>query len=118
MPEQQVATINVRGQEPVDATPALFSNFLAVSRVATEVQFEFVFLDLNQIAQVLEKTKEAPNEPLPVVVGKTVAKIVMPAASFIQLKSHFEQIFKAIEEEMRAKAPTEEKLEHGRTKSG
>lgn len=93
--------------------PALFSNFLAISRVGTEVQFEFVFLDLNHLAVELEKAKvEKADTPL-TMMGKTVAKVVMPAASFIQLKEHINVLFKAIEEIL-AKAP---EVDHERARS-
>jgi len=104
VPEQPQAFINVKGQEPVDATAALFSNFLAISRVGTEIQFEFVFLDLNQIAVLVEKARElSPGAP-PTVVGKTVAKIVMPGAAFVQLRGQIEKILEAIEQALKKPA--------------
>ena len=72
--EPKLQTFQVQGQPPLDSAPALYSNFLAVARVGTEVQFEFIFLDLNQIAKMLVDVKAAPSEA-PVVQGKTVAKL-------------------------------------------
>jgi hypothetical protein len=94
--EPKLQMFQVQGEPAVDAVPALYSNFLAVSRVATEVQFEFIFLDLNQIAKTLEELKATPSES-PIVQGKTVAKVVMPAASFAQLKEQLGKIFEALE---------------------
>jgi hypothetical protein len=98
---------SVQGQPPLEAASALFSNFLAVSRLGTEIQFEFVFLDLNQMATVVDQFKAAGVNVSPVVQGKTVAKIVMPAAAFSQLKEQFEKIFEAIEQ-LVPKAPEEQ----------
>ncbi len=106
--------LSVKGQDALEAVPALFSNFLAVSRVGTEIQFEFIFLDLNQIALLLQKGKGAENSTPPALVGKTVAKVVMPAAAFIQLKDHINGLFSAIEEAL-AK-PSE--VEHVRSRTG
>jgi len=94
--ETKPQTFEIQGQAPLDSTPALYSNFVAISRVGTEVQFEFVFLDLNQIAKMLAEPKATSSE-LPAVQGKTVAKIVMPAVSFVQLKEQLAKIFEALE---------------------
>lgn len=94
--ESKLQTFQVQGQSPLDAAPALYSNFVAVSRLGTEVQFEFIFLDLNQLAKVLDELKTAPSET-PTVQGKTVAKVVMPAVSFVQLKEPLAKIFEALE---------------------
>jgi hypothetical protein len=94
--ETKLRTFQVQGQPPLDAAPALFSNFMAVSRVGTEVQFEFIFLDLNQIANMLGDLKTTPSES-PKVQGKTVAKVVMPAVTFVQLKEPLAKIFEALE---------------------
>jgi len=99
--EQRRLNIKVRGEEPVDAVAALYSNFLAVSRVGTDVQFEFVFLDLNKVALTMEHLKRTEQTEAPELQGKTVAKVVMPAATVLQLKEHFETIFRALEETMR-----------------
>jgi hypothetical protein len=102
-----VIRFSVQGQPPLEAAAALFSNFLAVSRLGTEIQFEFVFLDLNQMATTLEQFKAAGVVASPVVQGKTVAKVVMPAAAFAQLREQFEKIFEAIEQII-PKAPEEQ----------
>ena len=96
--EQKILNFRVRGEDAVQAVSALYSNFLAVSRVGTDVQFEFIFLDLNLIAGVLEQLKRAEKPSIPELQGKTVAKIVMPAATLIQLREHFENLFRALEE--------------------
>lgn len=100
MSDQKVQNFRVKGEPPVQAVPALFSNFLAVSRVGTEVQFEFVFLDLNYMAVILEQLKAADVTVTPEVEGKTVAKVVMPAATFVQLYGQFEKIFAALKAEL------------------
>jgi hypothetical protein len=95
--EQKILNFRVTGQSPVDAVSALYSNFLAVSQVGTDVQFEFIFLDLNLVAGVLKQLKEVENPTVPELQGKTVSKIVMPAANFLQLREHFENLFRALE---------------------
>ena len=97
MPERLIQTFQVKGEPSVQAVAALFSNFLAVSQVGTEIQFEFVFIDLNQVANLLQQIRCVPSDATPTVEGKTVAKIVMPAATFVQLRSHFEKIFRVLE---------------------
>ena len=96
--DDKVQTFQVQGQPPNEALPAFFSNFLSVSRVGTEVQFEFVFLDLNHLAVTLNKLKQSDAEQSPIVQGKTVAKVVMPAVSFIQIKEQLDSIFAALKE--------------------
>jgi hypothetical protein len=96
--EQKILNFRVRGEDPVQAVSALYSNFLAISRVGTDVQFEFIFLDLNLVAGILEQLKKAEKPSVPELQGKTVAKVVMPAATFFQLREHFENIFRALEE--------------------
>ena len=93
--------IQVKGEEPINAPPALFSNFLAISRVATDVQLEFVFLDLNQLALILQSRKgEGGEAPMPLVAGQTVAKIIMPAAAFVQLREHLLRVMADIQKDM------------------
>jgi hypothetical protein len=96
--EDKVQMLQVQGEPPNEAVPALFSNFLSVSRVGTEVQFEFIFLDLNFLAVMLSQLKQEDAKQSPIVRGKTVAKVVMPAVSFIQLKEQLDNIFAALKE--------------------
>jgi hypothetical protein len=99
--------LQVTGQPPLETVPALFSNFVGISRVGAEVQLEFIFLDLNQVAIMIQDAEKTESTgPLPPVTGKTVVKMVMPSASFVQLKPHLEKIFKDIEKDMEA-------LKHG-----
>ncbi len=98
--EPKIQNFKVKGEPPVQAVPALYSNFLAVSRVGTDVQFEFVFLDLNYMAVMLEQLKGADVTVTPEVEGKTVAKVVMPAVTFVQLQEQLEMIFAALKAEL------------------
>ncbi len=113
MPEPKVQNFRVKGEPPVQAVPALYSNFLAVSRVGTDIQFEFIFLDLNQFATLIEQFKDANITMTPELEGKTVAKVVMPAATFIQLRQQFEKIFEALKEIM----PKMPEVKHERPRS-
>ena len=101
MADKPNVTLQVRGEEPREAIPAVFANFLAVSRVATEVQFEFVYLDLNMIANLLKIAADSQGKvTLPEANGKTVAKIVMPASTVVQLKEHLSKLIEDIEAEI------------------
>jgi hypothetical protein len=98
--QPKVQTFQVKGEPPVQAVPALYSNFVGVSRVGTDVQFEFVFLDLNYLAVMLEQLKASDVTVSPEIEGKTVAKVVMPAATFIQMQGQLEKIFAALKAEL------------------
>lgn len=118
--EKKTLNVRVKGEDPVQAVSALYSNFLAVSRVGTDVQFEFIFLDLNVMAGMLEELKKAEKPSVPDLTGKTVAKIVMPGLSVKQLRQHFENVFDSLEAELAQKnaKPTSEGKDDRRTKSG
>jgi hypothetical protein len=98
----QMIMLQVTGQPPLNADPALFSNFVGISRVGAEVQFEFVFVDLSQVATLIQNAELTSSSQTDPIVGKTVAKIVMPASSFSQLKPHVEKLFSDIEKEVEA----------------
>ncbi|MGB6483008.1 MAG: hypothetical protein WBE86_05925 [Candidatus Acidiferrales bacterium] len=94
--------VQVTGQPPLEAVPALHSNFVGISRAGGEVQFEFIFVDLNQIANMTQHNEAAAQSGTVFpVTGKTIAKIVMPAENFIQLEPHLEKIFSAIKSELK-----------------
>jgi hypothetical protein len=109
--EKAILNFRVQGEPPTGGAAPLFSNFLAVSQVGTEVQFEFVFLDLNMLATKIEVVKAAGAQATPGnIEGKTVAKIIMPAAVFVQMKEHFDKILNALAQEGIYKVP-EEKID-------
>jgi hypothetical protein len=93
--------VQVRGQDPLTAIAPTYSNFVAVARLGTEVQFEFIFLDLNQLALFTEKAKKGEAVD-PEFQGKTVAKIVVPGPSIVHMREHFEHIFRALEEALQS----------------
>lgn len=94
--ESKIVNFKVKG-ELAGRTAALYSNFLAVSQVGNEVQFEFIFLDLNMVAGFIEQFKAGKLTEAPEVEGKTVAKLVMPAGTFLQLREQFEKIFATLQ---------------------
>lgn len=112
--DTNVTLFQVRGDAPSEAAPALFCNFLAISRVATEVQFEFIFLDLNQVATTLNQLKGVEATSAPVIQGRTVVKVVMPAVSFMQLEEQFATILNALKEMMEKKEADNELHSHRR----
>ena len=119
MSEKTIVNFQVKGEGPGGSAPALFSNFLAVSQVGTEVQFEFVFLDLNLLAGMIEQLKAAGATTTQTVDGKTVAKVVMPAAVFAQMKEHFDKIYSALAEQgMLPKVSEDKKDERHSTSVG
>jgi hypothetical protein len=99
-------SVKIKGQGEFAADPPLFSNFVAISRAAREVQFEFVFLDLNYIAQLLQTARAGGLKEIPEVEGQTVAKIVMPAAVFLQLREHLNKMFDDIEKIVKTSGET------------
>jgi hypothetical protein len=110
--EQPTILLNVsRDDKSLRNYPA-FSNFVQVSRVATEVQLEFLFVDISQLASVLIKAKEAPGGEPCQLSGLSVAKVVMPALNFVQIKDHMNEIFDAIEKEL-GKVPSAKEVKHG-----
>ena len=98
--EKQQILLNVRGQDPLVANPPLFSNFVQISRLGTDVQFEFIFLDLNQMAQLADKMKKEGVQGPQEVVGVTAAKVVVNGLAFIQVRDHLNTIFDALAKEL------------------
>lgn len=95
--EQKTVSLQVeRDDKP---TFAVFSNFLQIARVATDVQFEFLFVDIQQVATALQKARASDEAPEK-LSGVTVAKVVMPALSLMQVKDHLNSILDAIEKEL------------------
>jgi hypothetical protein len=102
--------VQITGQPPLEAVPALHSNFVGICRVGGEVQFEFIFVDLNQLANMIQQNEARDNNPLMAAAektgpltplsGKTVAKLVMPAEYFLQLQPHLEKMFSDIKIEL------------------
>jgi hypothetical protein len=101
-PTPETLMIQVRGQEPLSADAPVYSNFLAVSRVGADVEFEFVFLDFNAIAKILEESMKggANSTPAP-IEGKTVAKVIVPGLSLIQIREHLNFILNEVEKAMK-----------------
>ena len=93
---ERLVNVTVTGEDPLNAPLPQFANFVAISQAGTEVQFEFIFLDLNMIATMaLEKKGQEKPEKLR---GQTVAKLVVPVANFLQLKDHLSTMFARLEE--------------------
>ena len=93
----KVKTFTVTGENALTtAAVPIFANFVAISHAGSEVQFEFIFLDLNEIAKAIAENKE--NEPLH-FTGKTVTKVIVPVANFVQLKEHLNGMFARFDEE-------------------
>ena len=108
--------LQVKGENSLDAVPPLFSNFLGVSRAGSDVQFEFIYLDINLIATMLQPGNIPKDGVSPVLEGRTVAKVVMPAASVLQLKDHLVGLLQGIEKDI--KAVSENQNVSDRAKSG
>jgi len=106
----------VTGDDPVTAaTVPIFANFVAISHAGAEVQFEFIFLDLNEIAKAFAgKGKE--DEPLN-FRGKTVTKVIVPVANFVQLKDHLDGMFARLEEAANELKTIKEAPEEGRKRA-
>lgn len=112
---ERLVKFAVTGEHPLNAPPPQFANFVAISHAGTEVQLEFIFLDINQIATMLvdPKKQEKPTQ----LQGQTVAKVVVPVANFLQLKDHLTTMFARLEEAAHASStetPTKEATKEGR----
>lgn len=102
MAEKRTMQFRVAGDDPQSAGAPLFSNFVAISHLGREVQVEFIFLDIAQVAQHFQNAKGAEvGQEVPMFQGKTVAKIVVPSWAFLQLKQHMSGIFEKLEIEER-----------------
>lgn len=110
--EPSVITLEVKSDDRFGPVSPDFSNFLQISRVATEIQFEFLFVDISQVALAIQKAKESSSTEPEKLSGLTVAKVVLPALSFIQVKDHINRIFEAIEKEI-GKLPDAKEVQHG-----
>jgi hypothetical protein len=105
-------TFRVTGEEPLSTRAPIFANFVAVAHVGSEVQFEFIYLDINELAQRFGQPG-VDDRPVPegeppeeiVLKGKTVAKLVVPVASFVQLETHLQGMFRKFTEVRDAKQP-------------
>jgi hypothetical protein len=89
--------LTVSGEDPRGATSPVFANFVAISHVGTEVQFEFIFLDLNQLALRIERVKAGAEQADGTFQGKTVGKMIVPVSAFLQLKEHLLPMFSKLE---------------------
>jgi hypothetical protein len=106
-------TLTVSGEDPRGATSPTFANFVAVSQVGTEVQFEFIFLDLAQLAVRLERWKAEGGENAGEFQGKTVGKVIVPVATFVQLKEHLLGLMKKLEVQDEQREKTSAEREYG-----
>lgn len=91
--------LKVVGDDPRAAVAPMYANFVAVCNVGGDVQFEFIFLDLNELAQRIQLVRKGEESPDGELQGKTVAKLVVPAASFMQLKDHLAAMFESLGEQ-------------------
>lgn len=94
---EKVGMLTVSGDDPRHAGSPLFANFVAVSHVGSDVQFEFIFLDLSQLALRIERVKAGTENADGPFQGKTVGKIVVPVSAFLQLKDHLLSMFNRLE---------------------
>jgi hypothetical protein len=96
--ENKQFLLNIRGEDPLQATSPYYSNFVSISRLGTDVQLEFIFVDINRLALLTEEARKSGTREPQEITGKTVAKIVMPGLSFIQIRDHLNTIFNALNE--------------------
>jgi len=108
-------TFRVVGEDPLLAQSPLFGNFVAISHAGNEVQFEFIYLDINELAKRFGQPEEDdrpdlnPEQTMNVELrGKTVAKVILPVSSFVQLEEHLKGLFQRFRE---AAAKTEDARE-------
>ena len=95
--KSDAVNFTVEFQDPLDAPPAYYCNHVAIARAGTEVQFEFVYIDLNRLAHAIEEKDRHPEGIK--LTGRTVAKCVVPLHVFLQLEGHVTQMFEALRAE-------------------
>ena len=112
----RTVNLKVTGSDPLEAPSPLFANFLAVSHAGTDVQLEFIFMDLNEIAKAADKLKAGTSGTID-FHGQTVAKVVMPTAAFLQIENHLSTVFDRLKGEPNEaqKATTERKNATGKS---
>jgi hypothetical protein len=96
---QVTGNITVTADEKRNTIVPSFANFLTVSSVGSDVQFEFMFVDLSDLAAHIDKAKQGGGTDF-TCMGKTVSKLIVPAASFVQLKNHLAQMFERLEAQL------------------
>jgi hypothetical protein len=88
----------VSAEDPQSVVP-LFSNFVAISRAGTEVQFDFIALDINELALKIA-AQGAGQQELPEIKGKMVSRVVVPLHVFMQLEQHIQSMFSTVKQEL------------------
>jgi hypothetical protein len=106
-------TLKVQYGDPKESPSPLYSNHVGISRVGTEVQFEFVFVDINKIALRLQDGPSSDDSGAVEVQGNTVAKLILPLHVFIQMESHLQMMFESLRNEI----PTLQNLNKSRETS-
>lgn len=112
MSDPRKITLEVNSDERLAPLRPSFSNFVQISRVATEVQFEFLFVDINHVALSIEKARSSSEKEPVRLSGVPIAKVVVPALNLIQLREHINQMFDAIEREL-GSGSTAKEAQHG-----
>ncbi|HLW52948.1 MAG TPA: hypothetical protein VKW06_08895 [Candidatus Angelobacter sp.] len=113
---QITGNVTITADQNRDAVAPMFANFLAVSSVGNDIQLEFMFVDLSELAASIEKAKRGEADKDFTCSAKTVSKMIMPAASFVQLKDHLAQMFERLEaqsDEQSTKQKTARESSHG-----
>lgn len=95
----QRVEFKVKVEDAQRSAVPLFSNFVGIARAGTEVQFDFVALDLNELALAINAHQGSGNPEPPEIKGKTVARVVVPLHVFMQLEQHLLSIFSAARQE-------------------
>jgi len=94
---QITGNVTVTADENRLSVVPAFANFLQVSSVGNDVQLEFMFVDLSDLAGQIDKAKKEEGSKDFSCSARTVSKMIMPAASFVQLKDHLAHMFENLE---------------------
>jgi hypothetical protein len=115
---QITGNVTVTTDETHLSTLPTFANFLRVCSVGNDVQFEFIFVDLVDFAEQIDKAKQEAGPKDFSCSGLTVSKMIMPAASFVQLKDHLTRMFENLEAQFNEQQLTKKTTQEGRHQHG
>lgn len=74
------------------------ANWFAFSHVAGEIQLFVGYLDLNMMADVINRLKGGTSEEIPDVNPEITRRIMLSPRAFLLLRSQVEQIFQKLRE--------------------
>lgn len=77
----------------------VYSNVAFVSRLGTDVQIDFGFVDINKLAALVQSQAIGRGKAIE-IQPKMVQRVIMPGSAFMQFKEqHIDRIYDALKKE-------------------